>query len=294
MSSVRRPNGGVTPSRASLRSLDYDSPLAGSSHVARIDPESAKSSSSIGPIRRRDKTQNPYQAFSAPEFDSFVDTLTSTLRSVLEPPAAVEEPTTRLGRARERLDGLERKEEERLRARAADRSRREQEEEQERERTRTARVYSDAAAVEGSDGVGQSGGEPQDVFGEIKEVALMGVGAGAGTAPAASATPISISDPSGGEAASLQQEPLATASAVDDLLAIVAAGGLDHAQSGRAVGTFEGSADAVQYDADLPADTLDTEQLLACVFAWPLFLSEHAGLTRCSMTRAPRSFVPFC
>lgn len=49
------------------------------------------------------RTSNPFEALSAPAFDAFIDNLTSTLRSVLEPPPPSTE-RTRGERRRERQD----------------------------------------------------------------------------------------------------------------------------------------------------------------------------------------------
>ena len=75
------------------------------------DPSRSTSSTATTTTRRRQpRTSNPFEELSAPAFDSFIDTITSTLRAVLEPPA----PPSTSSEERKRRE-RERQERERLR-----------------------------------------------------------------------------------------------------------------------------------------------------------------------------------
>ncbi|GAA5985358.1 hypothetical protein JCM10908_006945 [Rhodotorula pacifica] len=101
--------------------------------------------------RRRPRTSNPFEALSAPAFDTFIDSLTSTLRSVLDPPSSSSSASAADAR-KEREKEREEKRREREKAR---------EEREERRRV---------AAAEQEREKGETGEEQVDVFGEVKEV----------------------------------------------------------------------------------------------------------------------------
>lgn len=110
--------------------------------LTRVHARSASTTTTTG--RRKPRTSNPFEDLSAPAFDSFIDNLTSTLRSVLEPPA----PSTSVEERKRRES--ERQERERLREVA--RLEREQRKRGEEDVFGQVVAVVDAAGVVGQDG----------------------------------------------------------------------------------------------------------------------------------------------
>ncbi|GAA5998846.1 uncharacterized protein JCM10292_005741 [Rhodotorula paludigena] len=120
----------------------------------------ATSTSTAGPVPRsklngigHGSSNNPFETLSAPAFDSFISSLTTSIRSALQPPVGVELPSVR--RARERAErAKEREEAQRLREEAArERERRRAEEEERRERVESGAedVFGQVRALGGRD-----------------------------------------------------------------------------------------------------------------------------------------------
>ena len=92
--------------------LHATAPPSPRTSLTRVHARPASTSSTTTTTtRRKPRTSNPFEELSAPAFDSFIDTITSTLRSVLEPPPPPPSKSSEERKRRER----EREERERLR-----------------------------------------------------------------------------------------------------------------------------------------------------------------------------------